>query len=51
MMTIPFFVLAAGLAAIVAGYRSLALALWAAGIVAMLVLFRIHTTSQLGLGL
>jgi hypothetical protein len=51
MMTIPFFLFAAGLAAIWAGKRPLALGLWAAGLLATLVLFRIHTTSQLGLNL
>lgn len=51
MMTIPFWALAAGLAAIWLGKRNLALALWGAGMAAILVLFRIHATSQLGLGL
>jgi hypothetical protein len=51
MMTIPFLALAAGLAAIWVGHRNAALVLWGAGIAAILLLFRIHTTSQLGLGL
>jgi hypothetical protein len=51
MMTIPFFVLAAGMAAIWTGQRPLAVTLWAAGVLTILVLFRIHATSQLGLGL
>ncbi len=51
MMTIPFFVMAAGLAAIWAGKRNLALMCWAAGALVILALFRYHTTSDLGLGL
>jgi hypothetical protein len=51
MMTIPFFVLTAGLAAAWAGQRSVAVALWGTGLLTILVLFRIHATSQLGLGL
>ena len=51
MMTIPFFVMAAALGAIWSGHRNLALALWGAALLTILVLFRIHATSQLGLGL
>lgn len=51
MMTIPFFVFAAGLVAIWSNRRDMAMALWGVGAVTMLVLFRIHATSQLGLGL
>lgn len=51
MMTIPFFILAAALGAIWSGHRNLALALWGAALLTILVLFRIHATSQLGLGL
>ena len=42
---------AAGLAALWSGKRNLALALWGVGMAAILVLFRIHATSELGLGL
>jgi len=51
MMTIPFFVLTIGLAAILRGHRIWALILWAVALLAIAILFRIHTTSQLGLGL
>lgn len=51
MMTIPFFILAAALSAVWSGHRNLALALWGAALLTILVLFRVHATSQLGLGL
>ena len=51
MMTIPFFAFAAGLVAIWTGKHNVALGAWIAGLVTILVLFRIHVTSPLGLGL
>jgi hypothetical protein len=51
MMTIPFFVLAGGLVALWRGHRVAALLCWAVALVTIMVLFRIHATSQLGLGL
>ncbi len=51
MMTIPFFAIAAALGAIWSGHRNLALVLWGTALLTILVLFRVHATSQLGLGL
>jgi Family of unknown function (DUF5993) len=51
MMSIPFFFVAAALAAAWSGYRQASLALWAAGLVTLLVLFRLHATDTLGLAL
>jgi len=51
MMSIPFFLFAGALAAIFYGKRSLAIGLWLASIGLMLVLFRLHATDQLHIGL
>jgi hypothetical protein len=51
MMTLPFFVLTAALGAIWSGNRKLAIGLCGAALLVTLVLFRMHVTSELGLGL
>jgi hypothetical protein len=51
MMSIPFFIFAGGLAVIFYGKRSIAIGLWVLGLVLMLVLFRLHATDQLHIGL
>lgn len=51
MMTIPFFALAGGLVAVWRGHRMIALTCWIVTMAAILVFFRVHATSQLGLGL
>lgn len=50
-MSIPFFLFAAGLATVWQGWRGAALALWALGIAVLLVLFRLHATDVLNIGL
>ena len=50
MMFLPFLVLAAGLLAVFYGRRRWALGLWAAGLLLLIVLFRVHATSVLNLG-
>lgn len=51
MMSIPFFLFAAGLAAVWRGSRRAALGLWVLGIGVLLVLFRLHATDVLNIGL
>lgn len=51
MMSIPFFLFAGGLAAIFYGKRNIAIALWALSLVLLLILFRLHATDQLHIGL
>jgi hypothetical protein len=51
MMFLPFLVLALGLGAIAAGRRDLALASWTVGALLLLVLFRMHATDALKIGL
>lgn len=51
MMFLPFLVLALGLGAIAAGRRELALASWTVGALLLLVLFRMHATDALNIGL
>jgi hypothetical protein len=51
MMSIPFFFVVAALAAAWSGYRQVSVALWAAGLLTLLVLFRLHATDTLGLAL
>jgi hypothetical protein len=51
MMSIPFFIIVAALAAAWSGQRRVAMALWAAGLLALLVLFRLHATDALGIAL
>jgi Family of unknown function (DUF5993) len=51
MMSIPFFLIAAALATVWSGHRQASLALWAAGLLSLLVLFRLHATDVLGLAL
>jgi hypothetical protein len=51
MMSIPFFLVVAAMAAAWSGYRQAAMVLCAAGLVALLVLFRLHATDTLGLAL
>jgi hypothetical protein len=49
MMSIPFFLIVAALAAAWYGHRYASLALWAAGLLALLLLFRLHATDVLDL--
>jgi Family of unknown function (DUF5993) len=49
MMSIPFFLVLAALAAAWFGHRHASLAFWAAGLLALLLLFRAHATDVLNL--
>lgn len=51
MMTLPFFAAFAAMIAAWMGRRTLALALWAATLVALLVLLRLHATDALPISL
>ncbi len=51
MMSVPFFLFAAGLAAAARGWRGASLALWALGVAALIGLFRMHATDALNIGL
>jgi hypothetical protein len=51
MMSVPFFLVVAAMAAAWSGYRQAAVVLCAAGLVALLVLFRLHATDTLALAL
>jgi uncharacterized protein DUF5993 len=51
MMSVPFFVFVAGLAAVLAGWRQVALGTWAIGVVVLLALFRMHASDVLAIGL
>lgn len=49
MMSLPFFGIALGLAAVLLGRRGAAVALWVASIVVLMVLFRVHATDPLAI--
>jgi hypothetical protein len=51
MMSIPFFLFAGALAATFRGKRGMAIGLWTLSVIAMLVLFRLHATDPLNIGL
>jgi hypothetical protein len=51
MMSIPFFLVVAALVAAWSGYRQVSLALCAAGLLTLLVLYRLHATDTLGIAL
>jgi hypothetical protein len=51
MMSIPFFLFAGALAAVYRGKRGLAIGMWALSVIVMLILFRLHATDQLNIGL
>lgn len=51
MMFLPFLILLTGLGAAAAGRRGLALAVWGAGLLVLLALFRVHATDPLNIGL
>jgi hypothetical protein len=51
MMSIPFFLVVAALAAARLGHRQTSMILCAASLVAVLVLFRLHATDALGIAL
>jgi hypothetical protein len=51
MMSIPFFFVVAAMAAVWSGHRQASVVLCAAGLVTLLVLFRLHATDTLGLAL
>jgi hypothetical protein len=51
MMSIPFFLVVAAMAAAWSGQRRASVLLCAAGLLALLVLFRLHATDTLGLAL
>ena len=51
MMAVPFLLVFAALLAALLGGRRSSLVLWAAGIVALLVLFRLHATGALDIAL
>jgi hypothetical protein len=51
MMSIPFFLVVAALAAAWSGSRQVSIALWAACVLTLLLLFRLHATDTLDLGL
>ena len=49
MMSVPFFLFAAGLIAVARGWRGTALTLWALGVAVALALFRLHATDPLNI--
>jgi hypothetical protein len=51
MMSIPFFLVVAASLAAWSGHREASLALWAGGLLALLILFRLHATDALNLAL
>jgi hypothetical protein len=51
MMSIPFFFVAAALAAAWSSHRQASVVLCAVGLLTLLVLFRLHATDTLGLAL
>jgi hypothetical protein len=51
MMSIPFFLIVAALAAAWSGHRRMSIALGAAALLALMVLFRLHATDALELAL
>lgn len=51
MMSIPFFLFAGALAAVFYGKRRIAIGLWVLSLVMLLVLFRLHATDPLHIGL
>lgn len=51
MMFLPFLILLLALGAIFYGRRGLALAGWGVGLLLLLVLFRLHATDPLHIGL
>jgi hypothetical protein len=51
MMSIPFFFVVAALVATWSGYRQASVVLCAAGLLTLLVLFRLHATDTLGVAL
>ena len=48
-VSVPFFLIVAALAAAWYGHRQASLAFWAAGLLALLLLFRLHATEVLNL--
>jgi hypothetical protein len=50
-MSLPFLLFACGLGAAWLRQRGVAMGFWVMGLVAMLVLFRIHVTEVLNIGL
>ena len=51
MMSIPFFLVVAALATAWSGYRRVSVALWTAGLLTLLVLYRLHATDTLSIAL
>jgi hypothetical protein len=51
MMSVPFFVQGLGVVCILAGRRGVAIILWAASIIIMLALFKLHATDALPVSL
>jgi hypothetical protein len=51
MMSLPFFAQGLGVVCILAGWRRIAIGFWAASIIIMLVLFKLHATSALSISL
>jgi Family of unknown function (DUF5993) len=51
MMSIPFFLIFAALAAAWSGHRQVSIALWATSLLILLVLYRLHATDVLGIAL
>jgi hypothetical protein len=51
MMSVPFFLIVAALAAAWSGYRRVSLTIWAASLLTLLLLFRFHATDALNIGL
>jgi Family of unknown function (DUF5993) len=50
-MSIPFFLVVAALAAAWYGHRAASLAFWAASLLALFLLFRLHATDVLAIAL
>jgi hypothetical protein len=51
MMSLPFLLFACGLGAAWLRQRGVAMGFWVAGLLVMFVLFRIHATEMLNIGL
>lgn len=49
MMSLTFFLVVAALLAAWLGFRGVSLGLWAVGLLALVVLFRLHATDALNL--
>jgi hypothetical protein len=51
MMSLPFLLFACGLGASWSEWRSTAMGFWLAGLITLLILFKMHATEVLNIGL